>query len=128
MAKPKDNEEPITETEPAETEPAEADGTETAQGDGVEVVEPGDAQPVYVLDRSKTTLEKGTGESGEDEVQQRVDVENAAGYVGSKTDPIPNENYTVEGVTKTDDALVSAESTEVNTVEENAKLNDGDKS
>lgn len=91
-----------------------ADGTQPATPN-IEVTPADEESVLTVRDRSKTTLERGSGESGEDQVQDRVDEENAAGYVGRKTDPIPNESYTVAGVTKSDDALVSAESTEEDT-------------
>jgi hypothetical protein len=48
------------------------------------------------------------------EVQKRVDQETEQGFRGIETDPTPNENYTVEGVTsgkptpETDDAQADA--------------------
>lgn len=38
-------------------------------------------------------------DAGQAEVQQRVDRENAQGFVGVETDPTPNEHYAVQGVT-----------------------------
>lgn len=38
-------------------------------------------------------------DSGEAEVQAKVDEENAQGFSGTRTDPTPLENYTVDGVT-----------------------------
>lgn len=34
-----------------------------------------------------------------DQVQERVDAENAQGFRGVEVDPTPNENYTLQGVT-----------------------------
>jgi hypothetical protein len=39
-------------------------------------------------------------DGGQDEVQHQVDQANAQGYWGVTTDPTPDENYTVSGVTK----------------------------
>lgn len=36
---------------------------------------------------------------GEAEVQAKKDAEDAQGFVGAKTDPTPDEHYTVAGVT-----------------------------
>jgi hypothetical protein len=44
----------------------------------------------------KTT---STTDVGQAEVQQIVDQENEQGYRGTATDPTPNDNYTVSGVT-----------------------------
>jgi hypothetical protein len=38
-------------------------------------------------------------DSGEAEVQAKVDKENEQGYVGVRVDPTPLENYTLAGVT-----------------------------
>lgn len=38
-------------------------------------------------------------DAGQAEVQETVDQENDQGFVGVTTDPTPNENYTVAGVT-----------------------------
>lgn len=43
-------------------------------------------------------LKKG-GELGGKEVQQKMDVETEQGFRGTVTDPTPNANYTVAGVT-----------------------------
>lgn len=43
-------------------------------------------------------LKKG-GELGGKEVQKKMDVEQEQGFRGTVTDPTPNENYTVAGVT-----------------------------
>jgi hypothetical protein len=40
---------------------------------------------------------KGKSE-GEAEVQKAVDEEQEQGFVGTKVDPTPNENYTLQGV------------------------------
>lgn len=37
-------------------------------------------------------------DSGETEVQAKVDAENEQGYVGVRVDPTPLENYTLPGV------------------------------
>ncbi len=39
-----------------------------------------------------------TADIGENEVQAQVDEENARGFRGTRTDPTPLENYTVQGV------------------------------
>lgn len=49
--------------------------------------------------KSPTRLEKGKGDVGQEEVQAKVDEAEAKGYIGVKTDPEPNESYTVQGVT-----------------------------
>ena len=36
---------------------------------------------------------------GQGEVQAKMDEINEAGFFGTETDPTPNENYTVKGVT-----------------------------
>ena len=38
-------------------------------------------------------------DSGEAEVQAKVDAENEQGFRGARVDPTPLENYTVDGVT-----------------------------
>ncbi len=38
------------------------------------------------------------GDSGQADLQARVDKENAQGFVGVEVDPTPNEHYTVAGV------------------------------
>lgn len=38
-------------------------------------------------------------DSGEAEVQAKVDEENERGFRGARVDPTPLENYTLEGVT-----------------------------
>lgn len=43
-------------------------------------------------------LKKG-GELGGKEVQAKMDVEQEQGFRGAVTDPTPNENYTIAGVT-----------------------------
>lgn len=48
---------------------------------------------------STQQAEKGA-ERGSAEVQDKVDVETEQGFRGVETDPTPNENYTVQGVTK----------------------------
>lgn len=49
----------------------------------------------------ETATSKRTGDdAGEAEVQQRVDQEQAQGFVGVEVDPTPNENYTVAGVSQ----------------------------
>ncbi len=45
----------------------------------------------------KTT---GTGDSGEQQLQETFDRETEQGFRGFEVDPTPNENYTVAGVTK----------------------------
>lgn len=42
--------------------------------------------------------EKPAADLGADQVQQRVDAENAQGFAGVEVDPTPNENYTMQGV------------------------------
>lgn len=42
---------------------------------------------------------KSGGDLGSAEVQKKSDVETAQGFAGVETDPTPNENYTVAGVT-----------------------------
>ena len=42
---------------------------------------------------------KKTEDSGEAEVQKKVDEENAQGFSGVRVDPTPLENYTLAGVT-----------------------------
>lgn len=48
---------------------------------------------------SRQTATKG-GESGEAEVQAKMDEINAQGFMGEETDQTPNQNYTVSGVTQ----------------------------
>ena len=38
-------------------------------------------------------------DSGAAEVQEKVDAENAQGFRGTRVDPTPLENYTLDGVT-----------------------------
>lgn len=53
------------------------------------------------------------GDSGENEVAQRMEKELEQGYVGTVPDPTPNENYTASGVNEglptpeTDDDLAN---------------------
>ena len=42
---------------------------------------------------------KKTDDSGEAEVQANVDEANEQGFLGTRVDPTPLENYTLEGVT-----------------------------
>lgn len=42
--------------------------------------------------------DKPAADLGADQVQQRVDAENAQGFAGVEVDPTPNENYTMAGV------------------------------
>lgn len=42
---------------------------------------------------------KGAGDLGSAEVQKKSDKETSQGFAGVETDPTPNENYTVGGVT-----------------------------
>lgn len=42
---------------------------------------------------------KGQGDLGAAQVQAKSDKETAQGFAGVETDPTPNENYTVAGVT-----------------------------
>jgi hypothetical protein len=42
---------------------------------------------------------KKTEDSGEAQVQEKVDAENEQGFRGTRVDPTPLENYTLEGVT-----------------------------
>jgi hypothetical protein len=42
-------------------------------------------------------LEKASGALGTDEVQRQVDEDEAKGYHGVKTDPLPNSAYSLEG-------------------------------
>lgn len=44
-----------------------------------------------------TELEKGDGESGEEQVQAQLDQEEEQGFIGEKVDPRPNEDYTLRG-------------------------------
>lgn len=39
-------------------------------------------------------------DTGSDEVQKKMDQETDKGFSGTVVDPTPNENYSVEGVTK----------------------------
>ena len=41
---------------------------------------------------------KTTNDSGEAEVQANVDAENEQGFSGTRVDPTPLENYTLQGV------------------------------
>lgn len=43
--------------------------------------------------------QKKIADSGEAEVQAKVDAENEQGFAGTRVDPTPLENYTVDGVT-----------------------------
>lgn len=54
-----------------------------------------DARPT---DEPRADAPRGD-DAGQAEVQQRVDRENAQGFVGVETDPTPNEHYAVQGVT-----------------------------
>lgn len=57
---------------------------------------------------------KKTGDLGAAEVQENVDAESERGLRGDETDPTPNENYSVAGVTsgeptpETDDDAAAA--------------------
>lgn len=42
-------------------------------------------------------LEKASGELGTDTVQKAVDEANEQGFIGEKTDPRPNTDYSQEG-------------------------------
>lgn len=48
--------------------------------------------------KKDSTLETATGSAGEQDVQKKVDAENADGYRGVRQDPTPLENYTLAGV------------------------------
>lgn len=66
------------------------------------------------MSENKTKQSQSSGsDAGQAEVQQVVDEANEKGYFGTVTDPTPNENYTVAGVTsgkptpETDDKLAA---------------------
>ncbi len=44
--------------------------------------------------------QNATTDSVETQVQQMVDEQTEQGFIGIKSDPTPNENYTIAGVTK----------------------------
>ena len=46
------------------------------------------------------TAKERTGDLGAEQVQKAKDAEDAQGFTGAKTDPTPDEHYTVAGVTK----------------------------
>jgi hypothetical protein len=56
---------------------------------------------------------KTNDDAGQAKVQKQVDEENADGFVGTKVDPTPNENYTAGGqaaglpTPETDDELAA---------------------
>lgn len=65
-----------------------------------------------MADKSKSN------DSGEAEVQAKVDAENEQGFRGTAVDPTPRENYTLRGVvaskpTPETDAQAAAEAREV---------------
>ena len=45
-------------------------------------------------------FERGEGDAGQTEVQEAMDEATEQGFIGEKADPVPNEAYTVSGVTK----------------------------
>jgi len=48
---------------------------------------------------SRGGIEKGSGESGESEIQAAFDDAAAKGFFGESPDKQPNESYTLQGVT-----------------------------
>lgn len=70
--------------------------TKTNKKDNAEA--PADVAVDVTANDGFTELEKASGELGSDEIQQATDEAEAKGYIGVKTDPRPNEDYTVAGV------------------------------
>lgn len=77
-----------------------ANGAETPNTDAVDanIETNSKAGPVTAQAKDINSLNPAPGpDTGEAEVQARVDAEQAAGFRGIETDPTPNENYTVAG-------------------------------
>src|SRR6187549_2196952 len=47
---------------------------------------------------AKPQSSTGNAETGNAEVQEKIDKETAQGFRGTEVDPTPNKNYTVDGV------------------------------
>ncbi len=58
-----------------------------------------DEQKAKDFSEGKKGLETAPAESGGAEVQAKIDTETEQGFRGVKTDPKPNESYSVAGVT-----------------------------
>lgn len=48
---------------------------------------------------AKKTSDSGTGDGGQAEIQARFDEEQEQGFRGTRGDPTPLDNYTLQGVT-----------------------------
>lgn len=56
-----------------------------------------DARPTFVSEHIDTVDEAKANEVGAADVQKQTDTAEAQGFIGVKTDPRPNSDYSLEG-------------------------------